>query len=226
MPKRNEPLERSCALTRAVRSVDDLIRFVAGPDGIIVPDLRRRLPGRGVWITASRQSVAEAQKKKVFSRALKDGSVRVEGDLADQVDTLIERSALNALSLARKAGEIVSGFSKVEAAVRGQDVIGLVQARDGGDDGARKLAAIARARFADTGGCRIIGCFTSAQLDLALGRSNVIHAALLAGRAGENALVRVEELERFRTGSSSDPVAGTLDDPVANDGAGSAVIQD
>lgn len=141
MPKRNEPLERSCALTRAVRPVDELIRFVAGPDGIIVPDLRRRLPGRGVWITASRQSVAEAQKKKVFSRALKDGSVRVEGDLTDQVDALIERSALNALSLARKAGEIVSGFSKVEAAVRGQDIIGLVQARDGGDDGARKLAA-------------------------------------------------------------------------------------
>lgn len=226
MPRRNEPLERSCALTRKVRPVEEMIRFVAGPDGVLVPDLKRRLPGRGVWITASRDAVAEAQKKKVFSRALKDGGVRIEGDLAGQVDNLLERSALNAVSLARKAGEVLAGFSKVEAALRGQEVIGLVQARDGGDDGARKLAAIARARFADAGTCRMIGCFTSTQLDLALGRSNVIHAALLAGRAGENALVRIEELERFRSGSDNDPVSGTHGVPAANDGAGNAVIQD
>jgi hypothetical protein len=213
-------------LTRQVLPVERLVRFVAGPDGVLVPDLKRRLPGRGVWITASRDAVAQAQKKKVFPRALKDGSVRIEGDLAEQVDMLLERAALNAISLARKAGEVVAGFSKVEAALRGQDVIGLVQARDGGDDGARKLAAIARARFADAGTCRTIGCFTSAQLDLALGRSNVIHAALLAGRAGGNALVRVEELERFRTGSNDGSAAGALPAPDANDGAGDAVIQD
>ncbi|WP_245566164.1 RNA-binding protein [Stappia stellulata] len=217
VPRQNEPLERCCALTREVRPVSQLIRFVAGPDGTVVADLRRRLPGRGVWITATRACVAEAQKKKAFARGFKDASVRVEGDLAAEVDALLERAALNAVSLARKAGEVVSGFSKVEAALRGGDaVIGLIQASDGGDDGTGKLAAIARARFADAGGCRIVRTFESTQLDLALGRSNVIHAALLAGRAAKNALDRIEDLERFRAGLNEASHGGVSD----------AVIQD
>jgi len=220
VPRRNDPLERSCALTRTVRPVADLIRFVAGPDNVIVPDLRRRLPGRGVWVTADRESVSAAQKKKVFARALKDGGVRVEGDLAEQVETLLERAALDAMSFARKAGEIVSGFAKVEAAVRSDDVVALVHASDGGEDGAGKLAAIARARFADTGGCRMVGCFESTQLDLALGRSNVIHAALLAGRASDNALARIADLERFRAGFP----ASFLE--ASDSGVSDAVIQD
>ena len=203
-----------------MRPVGDLLRFVAGPDNVIVPDLRGRLPGRGVWVTADRASVAAAQKKKVFARALKDGGVRVEGDLAEQVEVLLERSALDALSFARKAGEILTGFSKVEAALRSDPVVALVHARDGGEDGAGKLASIARARFADTGGCRKIGCFESAQLDLALGRSNVIHAALLAGRASENALARIAELERYRAGFP----AGFLE--ASDGGVSDAVIQD
>jgi hypothetical protein len=144
-------------------------------------------------------------------------SVRVEGDLAAEVDALLERAALNAVSLARKAGEVVSGFAKVEAALRGSDpVIGLIQASDGGDDGTGKLAAIARARFADAGGCRIVRTFESTQLDLALGRSNVIHAALLAGRAAKNALDRIADLERFRAGFNEASHGGVSD----------AVIQD
>lgn len=220
MPKRNEPLERSCAVSRQVRPVADLIRFVAAPDGTIVADLRRRLPGRGVWVTADRASVEMAQKKKVFARALKDSGVRVEGDLAEEVERLLERAALDALSFARKAGEVVAGFAKVEAALRGEKVIGLVHAAGGGEDGASKLASIARARFSDTGGCRLIGCFASTQLDLALGRSNVIHAALLAGRAGENALARIADLERFRAGFP----AGFLE--ASGSGVSDAVTQD
>ncbi|MBB99403.1 MAG: DNA-binding protein [Rhodobacteraceae bacterium] len=217
MPRQNEPLERCCALTREVRPVSQLIRFVAGPDGRVVADLRRRLPGRGVWVTATRDCVAEAQKRKVFARGFKDAAVRVEGDLAAEVDALLERAALNAVSLARKAGEVVSGFAKVEAALRGGDpVIGLIQASDGGDDGTGKLAAIARARFADAGGCRIVRTFESTQLDLALGRSNVIHAALLAGRAAKNALDRIADLERFRAGFNEASHGGVSD----------AVIQD
>jgi len=216
VPRRNEPLERCCALTRSVRPVSQLIRFVAGPDGVVVPDLRRRLPGRGVWVTATRAAVAEAQKKRVFARGLKDATARVDGDLAAQVDDLLSRAALNALSLARKAGEIVAGYAKVEAALKGGSVIALVQASDGGEDGTNKLAALARARFGDHGECRIVRAFESAQLDLALGRSNVIHAALLAGGAARNALDRIDDLARYRAGFEE----------TSSGGVGNAVIQD
>lgn len=211
MPRKNEPLERCCALTREVLPVSALLRFVEGPDGALVPDLKANLPGRGVWVTASAQAVHEAQKKRVFARSLKS-AVRVEPGLAERVDGLLEQAALGALSMTRKAGQIVTGFAKVEAALKGGDVAGLIQACDGAEDGVGKLAAIAAARFGGTGGFPIIRLFTSAQLDLALGRSNVIHAALLVGRASESFLERARRLERFRSGSidlTHDGASGT-----------------
>lgn len=198
MPRKNEPMERCCALTREVRPVSELIRFVAAPDGSIVPDLKAILPGRGVWITATRPAVERAEKKKVFGRALK-AEVRVDPGLADRVDGLMERAALGALSLTRKAGQIVTGFAKVEAALKAEPVTGLIHASDGAEEGLRKLLAIVTARFGDAGGLPVVRLFTSTQLDLALGRSNVIHAALLAGRASEGFLTRTYALERFRT---------------------------
>lgn len=197
MPRRNEPLERCCALTRETRPVTELIRFVAGPDGKIVPDLKRQLPGRGVWVSATHAAVSAAQKKRVFARSLKE-QVTADEDLAERVDALLERAALNSVSLARKAGQVLAGFAKVEAALKSADVIALLLAADAGEDGVRKLSAIAKARFAGSGGCRTLRSFASTQLDLALGRSNVIHAALLAGSASENALMRIDALERFR----------------------------
>src|SRR5690606_27696448 len=137
-----------CALSREVRPVSELVRFVAAPDGSIVPDLKAALPGRGVWITANRAAVETAEKKKVFGRALK-AEVRVEPGLADRVDGLMERAALGALSLTRKAGQIVTGFAKVEAALKAEPVIGLIHASDGAEEGLRKLLAIVTARFGD-----------------------------------------------------------------------------
>src|SRR5579871_5287276 len=104
--------ERLCIATRQVRPVGALIRFVIGPDGAVVPDLKRRLPGRGVWVTARRQAVAEAVRRRLFGRGLK-AEVRVSPELPDAVERLLEQSALNALSIARKAGLVVHGFAKV-----------------------------------------------------------------------------------------------------------------
>src|SRR5262249_17240481 len=153
-----------------------LIRFVVGPDGAVVPDLKRRLPGRGVWVTARRQVVAEAVRRRLFARAFK-AEVRVPAALPDEVERLLEQSALNALSMAHKAGLVVQGFAKVEAAVASAPVAALVRAQDAGDDGGRKLAH-AFSRRADPGAEglpeekeeKIVKAFTSAQLDLALGR--------------------------------------------------------
>ncbi|MBN8183170.1 RNA-binding protein [Roseibium aggregatum] len=207
MPRKSEPTERQCAVTREVQPVSALIRFVLDPQGEVVPDLKRVLPGRGVWITATKEVVAVAEKdrKKVFGRGFK-GEASVEPGLADRVDALMERSALQALSMTRKAGELVTGYAKVEAALRQEDVAGLVHASNAAEDGVRKLAALAAGTQEHANGCQIVRLFDSDQLDLALGRSNVIHAALLAGQASENFLSRVRDLERFRnsSGASSD----------------------
>ncbi|WP_422374278.1 RNA-binding protein [Roseibium sp.] len=199
MPRKNEPTERQCAVTREVQPVSSLIRFVLDPEGQVVPDLKRVLPGRGVWVTAAKDVVvvAEKDRKKVFGRGFKT-EAHVEPGLAERVDALMERSALQALSMTRKAGELVTGHAKVEAALRRDTVAGLIHASDAAEDGVRKLAAVVAGTEELANGCQIVRLFDSDQLDLALGRSNVIHAALLAGQASENFLSRVRDLERFR----------------------------
>src|SRR5215469_14654457 len=125
--------ERLCIATRQVRPVGELIRFVVGPDGAAVPDLKRRLPGRGVWITARRHPVEEAVRRRAFERGFK-ADVRVSADLPDELDRLLEQSALNALSIAHKAGLVTLGFAKVEAAVATASLVALVRARDAGEE--------------------------------------------------------------------------------------------
>jgi predicted RNA-binding protein YlxR (DUF448 family) len=196
MPGRNAPTERTCIVSRQALPVDALIRFVVAPDGSVVPDLRRRLPGRGVWVTADAGHVRRAEEKNLFARAF-EGPARVEAGLADRVDDLLWRAAVAALSLARKAGSLIAGFAKVEAALAHDDVIALIHASDAGEDGIAKLDAAARRRQA-AGKPPVIRAFASADLDLALGRTNVIPAALLAGPASDNLLARIRDLERFR----------------------------
>lgn len=212
MPRKNEPLERQCAVSRKVLPIDLLIRFVLDPEGRVVPDLKRKLPGRGVWVTAAREAVVAAEKdrKRVFGRGFKT-EVHVEPGLADQIELLMERSALQALSITRKAGELTTGFTKVEAALRAGPVAGLVHASDAAEDGVRKLAAVAASGQGVANGCQVVRLFDSTQLDLALGRSNVIHAALLAGSASENFLSRVRELELFRSNTALEETSNAAD---------------
>jgi uncharacterized protein len=189
--------ERLCIATHQVRPIGELMRFVIGPDGAVVPDLKRRLPGRGVWITARRHLFEEAVRRRIFERGFK-ADVTVSAGLADEVDRLLEQSALNALSIAHKAGLVILGFAKVEAAVAAAPVVVLIRARDAGEENGRRLAATLRHRADQTGEGKIVEAFSSAQLDLALGRLNVVHAALLAGRASETFLARWRFLEYFR----------------------------
>jgi uncharacterized protein len=194
---------RLCALTREVRPTDELIRFVVAPDGAIVPDIKRRLPGRGVWITARRKAVDEAVKRNVFARSLKR-DVRAAADLTSEVERQLETAALDALAIAHKAGRLAIGFGRTEQALGSDDpVVAVLSACDGAADGARKIAgAVARRQTGENAsGIPIVSAFTSAQLDLALGRSNVVHAALLAGPASNGFLARYRSLERFRADS-------------------------
>ncbi|HET6493615.1 MAG TPA: RNA-binding protein [Burkholderiales bacterium] len=199
--------ERTCALTREVRPASELVRFVVGPDGETVPDVKRKLPGRGIWVTATRAAIADATKSNVFARGFRR-EVHVPGDLAEQTERLLERAALDALAIAGKAGAIVSGFFKVEAALRRDDILALIHAADAADNGKRKLTAtLQRNTGGKPGEIAVIDTFIGAQLDLALSRPNVVHAALLAGPGSETFLARAARLTRFRTGFSPDAVS-------------------
>src|SRR5882724_8191427 len=107
---------RMCAVSREVRPIGELIRFVVAPTGEVIPDLKRKLPGRGLWVSASRKAGAEAVRRHHFSRGFKR-DVRVAPTLPADTEVLLVRSATEALAMAAKAGQIVSGFSKVEAAL-------------------------------------------------------------------------------------------------------------
>jgi predicted RNA-binding protein YlxR (DUF448 family) len=195
---RGSERERLCVLTRTVRPVADLIRFVVGPDGEAMPDLKRKLPGRGVWVTATQDALNDAIKRKVFARGFKR-DVKLPADLVSVTERLLQRSALDALAIAGKAAMVVHSFAKVEAALLRDKVVAVVHAAEAAPDGVKKLDAVLR-RTAPGGSIPVIRILTSAQLDLALGRPNVIHAALLAGPSTDTFLARVQRWERFRTG--------------------------
>jgi predicted RNA-binding protein YlxR (DUF448 family) len=190
--------ERCCALTRDLKPVSAMIRFVVGPAGEAVPDIKRKLPGRGIWITSTRVAIEEAIKRNVFARGFKR-DVRVTKDLAAQTERLLESAALDALAMAGKAGCVIGGFAKVEATIDRDNVLALIHASDAAADGKRKLdAALHRNTSEKPGEIAVIDAFTGTQLDLALNRPNVVHAALLAGPGSETFLARVLRLERFR----------------------------
>jgi predicted RNA-binding protein YlxR (DUF448 family) len=199
--------ERYCALTRSLMPVSEMVRFVMGPGGEAVPDVKRKLPGRGIWIAATRAAIEEAVKRNVFARGFKR-DLKVARDLADQTERLLARSALDALAIAAKAGAVIGGFAKVEAALDHGEVIGLIHASNAADDGKRKLmAALQRGRIDESREINVIEAFTGTELDLALNRPNVVHAALLAGPGSETFLARVKRLQRFRSGNSPDSVS-------------------
>jgi hypothetical protein len=144
--------------------------------------------------------------RKVFARAFKR-EVRVAADLAMQTERLLERSALDALAIAGKSGNVLTGFSKVEAALAHETVAALIHAQDAAADGKRKLDGVWRRETAEKSReIAVIEEFSGEQLDLALNRPNVVHAALLAGPGSETFLSRAARLARFRTGNSPDAV--------------------
>lgn len=213
---------RTCVVTREAASPDTLLRFVEAPDGTVMPDLKRSLPGRGVWISAEAETVRQAQKRNLFARALKK-AVTVPPDLADKVDALLRRDCLQGLSLANKAGAVITGFAKVEAVCRAAEAVLLLHAAEAGDDGVAKLtrAAAKGLEWLDVEPARrrktvpAIRVFTGEELDLALGRSHVIHAALVAGSGGAVFRTRWRRYARYRGA----PVSDYENDPAASQGA-------
>lgn len=182
--------DRSCIVTRQAGSEDQLLRFVLSPDGEVTPDLARKLPGRGCWVGLNRETLAEAVKGRTFNRAFKT-EVKVSQDLPDRVQKLLRQQALQHLSLARKAGEAVSGFTKVEEALSKGPIRVLLHAQGAAADGSRKLE---RQKQPATLSCSF---FLPDEMDLAFGRANVIHAAVAAGGLAERLVYFIQRVARY-----------------------------
>ena len=202
MPGKDE-IERRCALTHEVKPAAELIRFVVGPDDVLVPDTDAKADGRGVWISLGARNVAEAIKKKSFARSLKT-AVTVPDDLPALTQLRLQQRFVSSLQMARKAGQLLTGAMKVKAALETGEAIALLSATDAADDGKKKLLATLKAadKAAQEQGLEAADrphfeLLDSAQLGLALGIENVIHAAPTQGAAGEAAVKRAERLARY-----------------------------
>jgi predicted RNA-binding protein YlxR (DUF448 family) len=171
-----------------------LLRFVLGPDGSVLPDLARKLPGRGMWVEARREAVNTAVKRSAFSRAAKT-KVAASPDLADQVEHGLMRRLSHTLGLARRSGDLTLGFEKAASALEGGKAAWMIEAADGAPDGRRKLLNIARRSAKPP---KLFGVFTAQELSLALGVEPVVHCVFLAGRGVEGWTHDVERLAGFR----------------------------
>jgi uncharacterized protein len=187
--------ERRCIVTGEILPDEKRVRFVVGPDDQIVPDIEETLPGRGIWVKAERAVLAKAVAKGLFARAAKS-QVTADADLPDRVERLLVRRMVGDLGLARKSGVLVFGFDNVSRALgERQPPALLVEAADGSREGRRKLKNAAINQGVNA---RIVDCLTTAELALALGRENVIHAAVKPGRLAERLILEAARLEGFR----------------------------
>lgn len=182
--------ERTCIITRQQRPEEELIRFVLSPEGDVTPDLKRKLPGRGAWVTKSRVDVAEAVSRKAFAKAFGE-SAKAAPDLPDLVAKLMRIDLVQALSLARKAGLAVAGFTKVEDAAKQASILAVIHVAGAAADGVAKVDRLCGHDAA------VLDFWRPDELDLAFGRENVVHAALKRGGGSQKVLDLALALARF-----------------------------
>jgi predicted RNA-binding protein YlxR (DUF448 family) len=187
--------ERRCLVSGEVTEESALVRFALSPDGLVVPDVGAKLPGRGVWVSAQRAVLDQAVKRKAFSRGFKEAA-RTPDDLADQVEAALWRRCFEILGLGKRAGALALGFDKVEEAIRKAPPLGLIEASDGAADGREKLVRLAFGLWSQEP--PLVGCFTSEELGMALGRDRVVHAAWLQERMARLWSVETNRLSGFR----------------------------
>jgi predicted RNA-binding protein YlxR (DUF448 family) len=209
--------QRRCIATMESRPQAEMVRFVLSPAGEVTPDLAARLPGRGAWVTSSREAIELAVKKGAFARAFK-AQAKAAPDLAAQVESLLVKRALDGLGLAKRAGDLILGFEAVREAIRKAAPACLLEASDGAEDGRAKVLGLVRAAHgpgpdAETGARAgagkdeqdenhrlppVAGCFSAVELGMALGRGRVIHACLKQGRFAQGWMGELARLSGFR----------------------------
>lgn len=182
--------ERRCIATRATQPKSGLVRFVVGPENVIVPDIMEKLPGRGIWVSAVRKDLEEAIKKNLFSRAAKT-NVRIGDNLYEQVESQLAKRVIDMVSLGRKAGLAIAGLEKVKGWLLDDKAAILIQASDGSERGKSALRP-------PKGPKSHVNCLTSYELGMAFGRDTVIHAAMTRDKITDRVLYEATRLEGLR----------------------------
>lgn len=196
---RGDDPERRCIVTGEVQPTAGLIRFVVGPENTVYPDVMEKLPGRGMWVTATRDAISQAGKGQ-FSRSAK-AQVTVPDNLADEVERQLARRVSDLIAMARKAGLAVCGFEKVKDWLAGSARVRvLLQASDGSERGKAKLWTPQGARYFD--------CLTADELGLAFGRQSVIHGALSTGGLSDRVVEEAAKLKSMRVTDGGNSATG------------------
>ncbi len=185
---------RTCIVDRQEHPKEAMIRFVLGPDDLVYPDLKNKLPGRGVWVGCSRSKVETAIGKGLFARGFKQKANPVE-NLAETVDSIMEADCMATLGLAKKAGLLVAGYDKVNALIRTGQVAAIVHSRQAAQDGVGKLAQAARVTEMHV---PVIRDFDGEKLDMALGLGNVTHIGLSGGKLTDKFVKQCARLKDYR----------------------------
>lgn len=195
----HKPVERRCIASGDVRDPKDMVRFVLSPEGVVTPDIARKLPGRGVWVRADRNSLEKAIAQNGFAHGFK-GKVKVEGDLADLTSRLLARRVLGLLTMARKSGVVALGFDQVQSMAREAAIAFRVEAKDGSKDGRSKIRTLSKAinREQDLPDPVVIGCFTAVEIGKALARESIVHAAVKPCKLAKSLATEVNRLSGFR----------------------------
>jgi predicted RNA-binding protein YlxR (DUF448 family)/ribosomal protein L30E len=196
---------RRCIVTREALEKDRLIRFVLGPDDSVVPDLAKTLPGRGAWVKAERKVLAEAVKRNAFARTF-EAPAKPAADLVERIAIMLDRQILDLLGLAKRSGQLVTGFEKVNVALMTGRAVLLIEASDAGKDGRGKLARHTHP------GVEIWSPLTAEALGRAIGRNHAVHVAV-----GPGGIARRLQVALRRQRGFSDPAANAADSsaPVA-----------
>jgi len=185
--------QRKCLVTGEVQPKERLIRFVVGPDDVVTPDIEGKLPGRGLWLSATRDVVNTACAKNAFARAARQ-KVVIPGDLTERVEALMTGRCLNLIGLARRSGEAIAGFEKVRSVLTKQNVGLLLAACDGAEDGRKKIKALAPE-------APLVDLFTSDEIGGAIGRETAVHVVVLPGKMARRLLELCDKLNGFRSGT-------------------------
>lgn len=189
---RSDGPERKCIVTGEVQPKGGLVRFVVSPDGLVVPDVLEKLPGRGIWVSADRSALETAVKKKAFARAARQ-PVELPDDLVGIVEGAVARHVVELLGLARKSGDAVAGYEKVKDWLDKERATVLIQASDGSGRGKSKLSTPHYGKF--------IGWLTMAEIGQAFGRQQAVHAALAAGGLAKRVVEEAQRLKGLRADS-------------------------
>ncbi|WP_067734434.1 DUF448 domain-containing protein [Novosphingobium naphthalenivorans] len=209
--------ERTCILSGGKAARDDFVRLAISPDGLVLPDVHARAPGRGAWIGVSRadleKALAKGKLKGALARAFKGAPLSIPDDLAERIEQALVRALTDRLGLELKSGKLLMGSDRIAQNAREGRVTWLGHAADASEDGSRKLDQAWRVgREAEGSGLKGTRLpLDRDTLSVALGRDNVVHLALTDRGAADRVASLLQRLLHFR-GQADESAAGMVDD--------------